>query len=147
MAISNSEILITHLPLQSPGELRDPRSGAVIDFWGKVRGTEDGRALEGINYEAHRVMAEYQMNFLAKKAMLNFSLTGLLLLHRIGFVPVGDASLFLRVASRHRAAAFEASQWLIEELKRKVPIWKRPVFRNDTPVRIAGKQAKEAASR
>ncbi len=145
MAISNSEILITNLPLESPGEARDPGSGAVIDFWGKVRGTEDGRALEGITYEVHRVMAEYQMNFLAKKAMLNFSLTGLLLLHRIGFVPVGEASLFLRVASPHRTAAFAASQWLIEELKRKVPIWKRPVFRDGHPARAAGRQPQEVA--
>ena len=147
MAISISGILITNLPLQFPGELRDPGSGAVIDFWGKVRGTEDGRQLEGITYEAHRVMAEYQMHFLAKKATLNFSLTALLLLHRVGFVPVGEASLFLRVASRHRAAAFAGSQWLIEELKRKIPIWKRPVFRNANPVQFAAKQTKETASR
>jgi molybdopterin synthase catalytic subunit len=146
MAISISEILITDLPLQSPGELRDPNSGAVIDFWGRVRGIEDGRELKGINYEAHRVMAEYQMNFLAKKASIKFSLTGLLLLHRVGFVSVGEASLFLRVASRHRADAFAASQWLIEELKRKVPIWKRPAFRDGDAVQVAKKQSKEVAS-
>ena len=140
MAISNSEILITNLPLEFPGELRDPGSGAMIDFLGRVRGIEDGRELEGINYEVHRVMAEYQMNFLAQKATINFSLTRLLLLHRVGFVPVGEASLFLRVASHHRAAAFAASQWLIEELKQKVPIWKRPVFRADNPAPVREKQ-------
>ena len=145
MAISNSEILITNLPLQYPGDLRDPAAGAVIDFWGKVRRMEDGRELKGINYEAHRVMAEYQMNFLAKKAVINFSLSALLLLHRIGFVPAGEASLFLRVASRHRAAAFEASQWLIEELKRKVPIWKRPMFMDGKRAQSAGIQAEEVA--
>lgn len=145
MAISISEILITNQPLQSPGELRDPGSGAVIDFWGKVRGIEDGRELEGINYEVHRVMAEYQMNFLAKKATINFFLTGLLLLHRIGFVPVGEASLFLRVASPQRAAAYAASQWLVEELKKKVPIWKRPVFKEANPARVGGKQINAVA--
>ena len=145
MAISKSEILITDLPLQYPGDLRDPASGAVIDFWGKVRRMEDGRELNGINYEAHRVMAEYQMNFLAKKATINFSLSALLLLHRVGFVPAGEASLFLRVASRHRAAAFDASQWLIEELKRKVPIWKRPMFIDGKPAQAAGIQPEEVA--
>lgn len=143
MAISISEVSITDLPLQVPEDLRNPGSGAVIDFWGKVRGIEDGRELKGINYEVHRAMAEYQMNFLAKKATINFSLTSLLLLHRIGFVAVGEASLFLRVASGHRAAAFAASQWLIDELKRKVPIWKRPVFRDGKPARIAGKEPME----
>jgi molybdopterin synthase catalytic subunit len=145
MAISISEILITNQPLQFPGELFDSGSGAIIDFWGKVRGIEDGRELEGINYEVHRVMAEYQMNFLAKKATINFFLTGLLLLHRIGFVPVGEASLFLRVACGHRAAASAASQWLIEELKQKVPIWKRPVFKDGNPAQVRRKQIKAVA--
>lgn len=145
MAISNSEVLITNLPLQFPGELRDSVSGAMIDFWGRVRGIEDGRELEGINYEVHRIMAEYQMNLLAKKATIKFSLTGLLLLHRVGFVPVGEASLFLRVASHHRAAAFAASQWAIDELKQKIPIWKRPVFKDTSPAQVAGRQFKEVA--
>ena len=145
MAISISEILITNLPLQFPGELRDSASGAMIDFWGRVREIEGGREIDGINYEVHRVMAEYQMNLLAKKATIKFSLTGMLLLHRVGFVPVGEASLFLRVASQHRAAAFSASQWLVEELKQKVPIWKRPIFKDRDPVRVAGKPSKEAA--
>ena len=75
-------------------------------------------------------MAEHQMNLLAEKARNDFCLTSLILRHRVGFVPVGEASLFLRVAAGHRAAAFSGSQWLIEELKQKVPIWKRPVFKD-----------------
>jgi molybdopterin synthase catalytic subunit len=95
-----------------------------------VRGLENGKAIEGIHYEVHRAMAEHQMNLLAEKAASDFSLTHLLILHRIGFVKVAEASLFLRAASSHRPAAFAASQWLIDELKQSVPIWKRPVFKN-----------------
>jgi molybdopterin synthase catalytic subunit len=145
MAISISEVSITDLPLEFPGELSDSTSGAVIDFWGRVRGIEDGREIEGINYEAHRAMAEHQMSLLAEKAMVDFFLTGLVLTHRIGFVAAGDASLFLRVASRHRAAAFAASGWLIEELKQKVPIWKRPIFKDDNSPQVARQQLKEVA--
>ena len=76
-------------------------------------------------------MAEHQMRLLAEKARVDFFLTGLILRHRVGFVPTGEASLFLRVVSRHRAAGFAASQWLIEELKQKVPIWKRPIFKDN----------------
>ena len=137
MAISIWEVSITNAALEFPGPLSDSNSGAVIDFWGTVRETEDGRAIDGINYEVHRAMAEHQMNLLAEKARIDFFLTALTLRHRVGFVRTSEASLFLRVASRHRAAAFAASHWLIEELKQKVPIWKRPVFKNDVRRKIA----------
>jgi molybdopterin synthase catalytic subunit len=145
MAISISEVSITDLPLEFPGALSDSDAGAVLDFWGRVRAIEDGREIEGINYEAHRAMAEHQMSLLAEKAMVDFFLTALVLTHRIGFVAAGEASLFLRVASRHRAAAFAASEWLIEELKRKVPIWKSPIFKDRNYANVTGEQIKEVA--
>ena len=116
-----------------PVVLRDRASGAVVEFWGVVRDFEDGREIEGIEYEVHRPMAEHQMNSLAEKAARDFSLTQLFIQHRVGFVKVAEASLFLRAASRHRAAAFAASAWLIDELKKKVPIWKRPIFKEHEP--------------
>lgn len=128
MAISICEVSLTSESLEFPGQLTDSVSGAVVDFWGTVRETEEGQTLAGIEYEVHRAMAEHQMHLLAEKAVADFSLTEMMLRHRVGFVPSGEASLFLRVASRHRAAAFDASQWLIAELKKSVPIWKRPVF-------------------
>ena len=146
MAISIWEVSIVDGRLEFPGELSDPGSGAVVDFWGRVRGIEDERELKGITYEVHRAMAEHQMNLLAEKATVDFFLIGLVLRHRVGFVEVGEASLFLRVASRHRAAAFAASEWLIEELKQKVPIWKRPVFKTLKTARNE-RQLEEASSR
>lgn len=133
MAISFWEVSITSDELEFPAHAFDVHSGAVIDFWGIVRGIEDGHEIEGIDYEVHQPMAEHQMNLLAEKARNEFCLTSLILCHRVGFVPAGEASLFLRVAADHRAAAFSGSQWLIQELKQKVPIWKRPVFKDKKP--------------
>jgi molybdopterin synthase catalytic subunit len=145
MAISIWEVSMTNAPVEFPGMLCGPDSGAVIDFWGTVREIENDREIEGINYEVHRPMAEHQMNLLAEKATIDFFLTALVLRHRIGFVRTGEASLFLRVASRHRGSAFAASEWLIKELKEKVPIWKRPVFK-DKEMAAKEKNFEEAAT-
>jgi molybdopterin synthase catalytic subunit len=146
MAISIWKVSIINAPLEFPGDLANSGSGAVVDFWGRVREIEDGRAIEGINYEVHHAMAEHQMNLLAEKATIDFFLTALVLRHRVGFVRTGEASLFLRTASRHRAAAFAASQWLVAELKEKVPIWKRPIFITGEAARNE-QQLEEATSR
>ena len=103
--------------------------GAVIDFWGIVRAIEDGREIDGIDYDAHREMAEHQLKRIAEQAAERFGLKLVIVHHRIGFIAVGEASLFLRVASSHRSEGFRASQWIVDELKKKVPIWKRARFK------------------
>jgi molybdopterin synthase catalytic subunit len=123
-----SEILITNSPLPQPGHEWQVSAGAVVDFWGVVRALEDGREISGIEYETHEVMARHQMELLVDCARVDFPLEEIILRHRVGFVAAGEASLFLRVTSGHRTAAFEGSQWMISELKKKVPIWKRPLF-------------------
>jgi molybdopterin synthase catalytic subunit len=121
------KVLVTEAALQNPAEDNvDVSAGAVVDFRGVVRKLEDGREIEGIDYEAHRTMAEHQMRLIASGAAEKFGLTDVLLHHRIGFVPAGETSLLLRVRARHRGAAFEASTWIVDELKLKVPIWKKP---------------------
>jgi molybdopterin synthase catalytic subunit len=135
----HSEIVITTDPLQTPAKNWDGEAGATVDFWGVVRGSEDGREIRGIEYEAHQTMAQHQMERLVEKACHDFSLREVILRHRVGFVPVGEASLFLRTSSPHRAAAFSASDWMVTELKRKVPIWKKPLFvRPEAPVAVEG---------
>jgi len=128
MATWHSEILITTSQLQSRPNRWSGAAGASVDFWGVVRTLEDGREIAGIEYEAHQTMAQRQMEMLAEAARIEFGLEELTLQHRIGFVAAGEASLFLRVASAHREAAFHASSWIVTELKKKVPIWKRPLF-------------------
>src|ERR1700732_1034269 len=131
MANSVCEVLLTEACLEAPARDVDLASGAVVDFWGAVRGLEDERKIEGIEYEAHRAMAEHQLGLVAEAAVTKFRLDQVIVHHRIGFVGTGEASLFLRVGAKHRAAGFEASQWIVDELKRRVPIWKRPKFKID----------------
>src|ERR671930_563947 len=120
------EVLVTEAQLNTPGNRLDPGVGARVDFQGIVRGSEDGREIEGIDYEAHREMAEHQLKQIAKQAAIQFGLRSVIIHHRIGFVAVGEPSLFMRVCSGHREAALQASRWIVDELKKKVPIWKRP---------------------
>jgi len=126
MAISVS---LTNLALELPAANDDPGAGAVVVFWGAVRAMEEGRELTGIEYEAHQAMAEHQMRLVAEGAAAKFGVRDILLHHRTGFVPVSEPSVVVRVSSGHRGAAFDASQWIMNELKRVVPIWKRPVFK------------------
>ncbi len=128
MAIWKSQILITNAALLVPSNNWADSAGGIVDFWGVVRGLEAGREISGIEYEAHPAMAQHQMEKIAEAARAEFGLEEIILRHRVGFVPTGEASLFLRVASAHRTAAFAGSQWIVTELKKKVPIWKRPLF-------------------
>jgi molybdopterin synthase catalytic subunit len=122
------EISVTQEPLGA-GMSDIAGAGAVVDFWGVVRPIEDSREIEGIDYEAHREMAEHQLKLIAEQAAERFGLKLVVVHHRFGFIAVGEPSLFLRVTSSHRSEGFRASQWIVNELKKKVPIWKRPRFR------------------
>jgi molybdopterin synthase catalytic subunit len=128
MANSVCDVLLTQTRLAAPSGETDPSTGAIVDFWGVVRELEEGRAIEGIDYEAHGAMAEHQLAVIAEQAVARFELRRVTIRHRVGFVAVGEASLFLQVAAAHRTAAFAASKWMVDELKRKVPIWKYPRF-------------------
>jgi molybdopterin synthase catalytic subunit len=132
MAISVCEVSLTTTPLDLPARENDPAAGAIVDFWGVVRRLENDREITGIEYEAHRTMAEHQMRTIAESASGKFGLTNVVVRHRIGFVPAGEASVAVRVESGHRLAAYTANQWIMDELKRTVPIWKYPIFTDET---------------
>jgi molybdopterin synthase catalytic subunit len=122
------EISVTQEPLAAPAS-DVAGAGAIVDFWGVVRPIEDGREIDGIDYDAHREMAEHQLKRIAEQTAERFGLMFVIIHHRIGFIAVGEPSLFLRVESSHRSEAFRASQWIVDELKKRVPIWKRPRFK------------------
>lgn len=125
------EILVGEAPLEAPAKNDHGDAGAMIEFWGVVRRLENGREIDGIEYEAHREMAEHQLKRIAENAAEEFGLKLVIVHHRIGFIGVGERSLFVRVATPHRSAGFQASQWIIDELKKRVPIWKKPRFQTD----------------
>jgi molybdopterin synthase catalytic subunit len=137
MANPVCEVLVTKAQLNAPENRMDPAAGARVDFQGIVRGSEDEREIEGIDYEAHREMAEHQLKQIAEQAAIQFGVRSVVIHHRIGFVAVGQSSLFTRVCSGHREAAFQASRWIVEELKKKVPIWKRPRFKRQALARAS----------
>jgi molybdopterin synthase catalytic subunit len=134
MAISVCEVSLTESALVLPETDDDPLAGAVVVFWGAVRAKEEGREITGIQYEAHLAMAEHQMQLVAENAAKKFDVREIFVRHRIGFVPAAEPSVVVRVASGHRGAAFAASAWIMDELKRVVPIWKHPVFKDASAV-------------
>jgi len=131
MANSLCEVVLTEGPLAPPAGGEQAFAGAIVNFWGVVRELEGGREIEGIDYEAHEAMAAHQLRSVAHEAGSKFGVGGVIINRRTGFVGVGEASLFLQVKAKHRQAAFEASEWMVDELKRKVPIWKHPKFKID----------------
>jgi molybdopterin synthase catalytic subunit len=124
------DIRITKQPLGAADLHFSRTEGAVIDFFGVVRTIENDRMIDGIEYEAFEAMAQRQLSLIADDALERHGLVSVIVRHRIGFVPAGEASLFVRVTARHRRAAFEGSSQIIERLKEAVPIWKHPVYAN-----------------
>lgn len=101
--------------------------GAAVCFLGVVRDTEEGGPIRAIEYEAFQRMAEYQFHLLFDQMEKRWPIESVRLVHRTGPVPVNAPSLWVEVVAPHRGEAFAACQWLIDEMKRVVPIWKKPV--------------------
>jgi MoaE-MoaD fusion protein len=106
----------------------DGEVGGVVTFWGVVRHMEDGKPIRALEYTAHRVMAEHQFRKLLAETRQNWKLKRIRVIHRLGIIAAGEASLLVRVEAAHRGEAFAAAQFIIDELKQKVPIWKKAVL-------------------
>lgn len=102
--------------------------GAVVVFDGIVRDNSRGRQTLYLDYEAYEEMARRQINELALDAISRFGIRHVTLVHRLGRLAVGETSVLIVVASAHRAQAFDACRWLIDTLKKTVPIWKKETF-------------------
>ena len=111
-------------------QVQSPESGAVLLFLGVTRQFTQGRESIELVYDAYREMAEKELASLEQEARKRWQLNDCLLVHRLGLVPLGEVSVAIVVASRHRREAFEAGEWLIDTLKQRVPIWKQEHFTN-----------------
>jgi molybdopterin synthase catalytic subunit len=109
-------------------EMKAGTDGAVCVFDGIVRDNTHGRKTLHLDYEAYREMALEQMRGLAHEAVTKFGVRDVALVHRLGRLAVGETSVLIVVASAHRGAAFDACWWLIDTLKKTVPIWKKEQF-------------------
>ena len=109
-------------------EIKSGADGAVCVFDGIVRDNTRARKTLFLDYEAYEEMALAQMRKLAAEATAKFGVRDVTLLHRLGRLEVGETSVLVMVASAHRGAAFDACRWLIDTLKKTVPIWKKEHF-------------------
>jgi molybdopterin synthase catalytic subunit len=100
--------------------------GAVITFQGIVRASEGAQQISGIDYEAFEPMARRQFEYIFAEVRARWPIEAIRLVHRIGPVPVNKPSLWIEVTASHRGEAFEACQYIIDQMKVRVPIWKHP---------------------
>jgi molybdopterin synthase catalytic subunit len=108
--------------------LKRPEDGATTIFEGIVRNNTRGRQTLYLDYESYEAMALKKMEELAMQALADFKIRDVALVHRLGRLEIGETSVLIVVASAHRGPAFEACRWLIDTLKRTVPIWKKEYF-------------------
>jgi molybdopterin synthase catalytic subunit len=108
--------------------LKRGEDGAAVVFEGVVRNQTRGRRTLYLDYEAYEEMALRQMEGLAEQALQQFQIRDVAIVHRLGRLEIGETSVLIVVAAAHRAAAFDACRWLIDTLKRAVPIWKKEHF-------------------
>ena len=113
-------------------EVADDSCGAVTVFLGCVRNVNDGKAVTGIEYSAYRSMAERELSAIAREAADRFGVTRLVIEHRLGALALGDVSVAVVAAHPHRAPALDAMRFAIEQLKRRVPIWKLELYMDGT---------------
>jgi molybdopterin synthase catalytic subunit len=106
----------------------DPATGATVTFIGTTRDHNEGRTVTQLEYEAYPEMALAEMRKIGEAARQRWPIARLAIVHRIGPVPIGEASVVIAVSSAHRVAAFEACHFAIDRLKEVVPIWKKEHF-------------------
>lgn len=109
-----------------------PECGAVSLFLGTVRDQNEGRAVTGIEYSAYEKMAVSELRAIVAEAEQRWNVGRVIVLHRLGTLAVGDVSIGIAAAHPHRAQAMAATSYIIEEVKRRVPIWKREFYADGT---------------
>lgn len=126
------EVVLEPLDLEGLiAAVRTDACGAVVAFLGVVRDCDDeGRAVDGLSYEAYHEMAVPEMRAIAAEASARFGTARVALAHRVGTLAVGEASVAVAAAAPHRGVAFGACEYVIDELKRRVPIWKKERYRD-----------------
>jgi len=107
-------------------------SGAIDLFLGTTRNHSDGRAVRTLSYEAYPEMAEQEIRKIIQEVHYHWPAHKIAVVHRLGDVPLGEASVAIAVSSSHRKEAFEACRFIIDKLKERVPIWKKELFEDGT---------------
>jgi molybdopterin synthase catalytic subunit len=106
------------------------RAGAIDVFVGTVRNHNNSKSVVRLEFEAYDTMAVKKMEELAQQAKSRWEIEKIVMVHRKGVLDIGDVAVVIAVSTPHRAASFEACQWLIDTLKQVVPIWKKEIYQN-----------------
>ena len=122
----------------------DPSSGAVLLFLGVVRNHHDGRVVEAMRYDAYEEMARSTLEDILSDAEKRYGVGHLAAVHRVGPLEIGDASVAIAVSSAHRADAYDASRYVIEEIKVRLPVWKKQHFQDGSSEWVEGQKPKIA---
>jgi molybdopterin synthase catalytic subunit len=129
--VHGGEVVIVREPIDTlavVARLKHPADGATVVFDGIVRDNTRGRRTLYLEYEAYEAMALKQMRSLAAESRTRFSVRAVSIVHRLGRLEIGETSVLIVVSSAHRGVAFEACRWMIDTLKKTVPIWKKEYF-------------------
>jgi molybdopterin synthase catalytic subunit len=122
-SFSLSETPVDIAPLRA--NLIDARAGAFASFEGWVRDVNDGRPVLALTYEAYAALAESEGEKIMEEARTRFAIVDAVCIHRVGKLALGDLAVWVGVTAGHRDAAFAGCRWIIDEVKSRVPIWKR----------------------
>ncbi len=123
--------LITDKPINLSkilSEAHNPKTGAIVLFSGEARNHHQGRNVDFLEYEAHNSMAEVILQDICQKAKEKWDLQFCRCIHRVGRVNPGESSVVIVTGSAHRKAAYEANEYIIDQIKEKAPIWKKEFF-------------------
>ena len=123
--LTDVAIEISHLRM-------DPRAGAFVSFEGRVRVWNEGREVKELEYEAYPELALHIGREIIKEAHQRFEIIEAFAIHRTGHLAIGDLALLVSVSSEHRLEAFEAAQYIIDQIKHRVPIWKKEGYVDGT---------------
>ena len=125
-------LILSEEPIQTAQTVFKSGEGAEVQFLGVVRGEEDGKVISGIEYSAYLPMAEKMLRELADRGAREHGPHRLFIQHRLGFVAAEQPSIVIRVRTKHSAEAFDLCRWYLKEIKTCVPIWKKPMFENQS---------------
>lgn len=120
--------------------------GAVLIFQGRVREINEGRAVTGLGYQAYGEMAERELRAICEEAARRFEVGAISAAHRVGELDPGEVSVVIGVAAPHRAACYEASRFVIEEIKARLPIWKRERYADGEAVWVGAPEPAESGT-
>ena len=117
-----------------PSDDTHTNNGAELQFYGRVRGEENGEAIIAIDYEYYKGMAEKELQKLGENTMHKFYISKLDCIHRVGKISNGEASLRVIIWSKHRKEALDAMAWFISKMKKDVPIWKNVILKDGSRI-------------